>query len=649
MKIFARIRSRVCCCAPRVFFANFSKTTFCHVQFLLSKISLLSQAKSIESCHSYYCDIYCDYTWATMNLSQPAKHRIFYNDHKIYLQLVRAASEGVIKSKYKKLLKKQNSLNKTGTKDAPLNSCDDTSFDYHQSRIAFVEKLKADNIQKVYPHKFDIDLSLEEYNSRYDHLEQGQVLKNVTHRVSGRVYSRRNAGQKLVFYDLRSDMNKLQVMANAANYDGDLEEFIETTDQIKRGDIIGVVGHPCRTSRGELSILPCKLKMLAPCLHQLPSFFTGFENQDLRYRQRFLDLMINEENRKTFLTRSKMIQHIRKFFDDRNFLEIETPLMNILPGGAAAKPFVTHHNDLKQDLYLRVAPELYHKMLVVGGFERVYEIGKQFRNEALDPSHSPEFTTLEAYMAHSDYEDLMALTEKLISDLVYSIFGNYKVTYNMNGRNNDEIDFSPPFRRLDMMTYLEQKLKEKLPNPMDLDKPEAIRHLDDLCQRHKVDCGEPRTSARLLDKLVQGFIEKTCVNPTFICNHPVVMSPLAKYHRSRPGLTERFELFLGTKELVNGYTELNDPLEQRLRFEQQAAERLAGDTEAQLIDETFCTALEYGLPPTGGLGIGIDRLTMFLTNQTNIKEVILFPAMKTSVAMRVLQGENIGKEAADKS
>ncbi|KAH9886557.1 lysyl-tRNA synthetase [Xylariomycetidae sp. FL2044] len=521
--------------------------------------------------------------------------------------------------------------------DAEADEKELTPNQYFEIRSRAITKLIESKDPYPYPHKFTRDYDLNQFVSEFGHLKSGEHEKTKVLRIAGRVYKKRASGNKLLFYDIRGNNGvKVQVMCQAQEVADGTPPFEKQHEHLRRGDIIGIVGYPGRTApkskiekgeEGELSVFASEVILLSPCLHQLPDEYYGFKDQEQRYRKRWLDLIMNPKTAQTYRTRTKIIKYIRNYLDTAGFEEVETPILNMIAGGATAKPFESHLNDYNMDVFLRIAPELPLKMLIVGEYDKVYEIGRLFRNEGADLTHNPEFTTCEFYEAYADFNDLMLRTEELVSGLVKQLTGGYTTTFTTQHGETYEVNWEAPWRRVEMIPALEEATGEKFPAADQLHTDESREFLKGVCKKVNVICPEPQTTARMLDRLTGEFIEETAVNPTFITEHPKIMSPLAKDHRSKPGLTERFEAFVCKKEIANAYTELNQPFEQRLRFEEQAKQKAQGDDEAQMIDEAFLNALEYGLPPTAGWGLGIDRLVMFLTNNYSIKEVLLFPFM----------------------
>lgn len=508
-------------------------------------------------------------------------------------------------------------------------------------RTKEVIALKAEG-KNPYPHKFNPTIMLSQFQERYskmvtdesydqstaidqlNKIKRNSYVTTITESIIGRVVSLREVGKKLIFFVIMSESINVQLLVNFAICS---EQAKQNVKLVRRGDIVGVSGHPGLSKTNELSLYVVDIERLVPTLHDLPTSFFGIQDGELRARNRFLDLMVNPLARHPFVTKTHIIKQLRYYLDNNNFLEVHTPILSSLASGANAKPFKTYHNDLKMNMVMRIAPELYLKQLIVGGFERVYEIGPQFRNESVDDSHNPEFMSLELYQVGVDYIDLMEMCESMMSFIVKNIKGSYKFTYTPHGSDTPvEIDFTPPFRRLDFIEEIEKATNTKIPT--DLTTEDARKFLVELCKQHNVECANPQTTPRLLDKLCGKFVESQCINPTFIINHPLIMSPLAKWHREKPHLTERFELFVLGTEYANAYTELNDPFIQKQTFELQMKDKANGDEEAQEIDHTFIKALEYGLPPTGGFGMGIDRFAMLLSNVNNIRDVILFPTLK---------------------
>ncbi len=477
-----------------------------------------------------------------------------------------------------------------------------------------------------YPHYWPTSRTISEIINEFKDIEPGTRLTDKIESIMGRVQQVRASGKNLYFYTLIVEGIPFQIMSDVKSYSSP-ESFYEIHDMIARGDIIGAKGYICKTKKGELSIIPSEIQVLTPCLETIPSTYYGLEDKEIRYNNRYLDLITNTNVREIFVKRHKVIHYLRSYLVERGFIEVETPVMSGMAGGASAKPFTTYHNAMKQQMYLRIAPELFLKQLVIGGLNKVFEIGKQFRNESIDTTHNPEFTSCELYEAGTDYIHLMDMTEDFLEKMSLYVNGTSKVSW-----LGTEINLAGPYPRLDMMDTLEQQVRIKLDDSHftlpDINGPNATEEYVNLMNLLGVKLSPPHTLNRLVDGLVGEFVEPLCIQPTFLTNHPQIMSPLAKPHRDQPGKTERFELFINKKEFCNAYTELNDPALQMKIFDEVSKQKNAGDDEIPPSDYDFVKALEYGLPPTGGWGLGIDRLVMLLTGQDSIREVIAFPTRR---------------------
>ena len=481
-----------------------------------------------------------------------------------------------------------------------------------KERISKLDELKKEGKDPFEIVKFERTHTSKDIRDKFDELE-GKTIK-----TAGRLMSKRIHG-KAGFSDIYDRFGKLQLYVRIDDVGEDKLKFFKSLDI---GDIIGLEGFVFKTKTGEVSIHVKDFVLLTKSLRPLPEKWHGLKDPDLRYRQRYVDLIMNADVKDTFMKRTKIIKAIRKFLDEKDYMEVETPILSTIASGAAARPFVTHSNALDIDLYLRIATELYLKRLIVGGFEKVYEMNKDFRNEGIDIRHNPEFTMIELYEAYADYKDMMSLLENLIAYCAKEVLGTTKVTY-----QGTEIEFAPPWRRITMKDAVLQYAG------IDFDQIKTDEEARELAKEHNLldelkkklsDC----TKGDILNAAFEAYAEKNFVQPTFVMDYPVEISPLTKKKKEDPSLTERFEAFIYGREIANAYSELNDPIDQKDRFMQQMKERELGDDEAYAMDEDFVNALEIGMPPTGGMGIGIDRIIMFLTDAYSIRDVLLFPTMK---------------------
>lgn len=463
---------------------------------------------------------------------------------------------------------------------------------------------------------------LEPYGGRFERthlasfvLDNYDEMENKPVTMAGRIMSKRGMG-KASFAHIQDSTGQIQIYIRSNDVGTELYEFFGRLDI---GDIIGVQGSVFKTRMGEITVAVENLNLLSKSLRPLPEKWHGLKDVELRYRQRYVDLIVNPEVKEVFVTRSKIVRAFRNFLDSRDFLEVETPMMQVIPGGATARPFVTHHNALSLKLFMRIAPELYLKRLLVGGFDKVYEINRNFRNEGISTKHNPEFTMMELYQAYADYNDMMDLTEELISTVANEVLGSSIINY-----QGTEIDLSPRWTRLPMLEAV------KVHSGLDFGVIKTSEEARVAVKQAKIDIElDPAdTWGDILNKVFEEKVEPRLIQPTFIMDYPVEISPLAKRKAENPDLTYRFELFIYGREIANAFSELNDPIDQKARFLKQSEKRKAGDEEAHMMDEDYVNALEYGMPPAGGLGIGVDRLVMLLTNTYSIRDVILFPLMR---------------------
>jgi lysyl-tRNA synthetase class 2 len=481
--------------------------------------------------------------------------------------------------------------------------------DLQQTRIAKLQPLKDAGFEP-YPLRSERTITNAAAVAEFEQREGER------HTVVGRIMLKRGQG-KIAFLTILDGTGDIQLFIQQNNVGAATMEVV--TSLFDLGDIVQATGTLMRTRRGEISIDVDEIRLLAKALSPLPDKYHGLENVEKRYRRRYLDLVVNEESRRVAVERSRIITAVRRFMDSRGFIEVETPTLQPLYGGAAARPFITHHNTLDQDLYLRIADELYLKRLIVGGLERVYEICKDFRNEGIDRQHNPEFTMMECYQAYADYHAMMEIVEGIFTTVADTVYGTRTITY-----GEHTVDLSPPWRRV--------PLRDAIRDACGIDYM-AIADTGELRARARAAGAETAPDAvrpRIIDELLKTFVRPALIQPTFLIDYPVELSPLAKRRPDNPAVVERFQPFVAGLELGNAYTELNDPLDQLARFEEQARDRARGDEEAMPIDEDFVTALMTGMPPTGGLGVGIDRLVMLFTNQPSIRDVILFPALRST-------------------